>query len=80
MDRHYGHHKRLNGSTAGPESGDIKIADGKVNGANITFTVTFDFGGMPFTLSYKGAVAKEEIKFTIDIAGMPPELTVKKAA
>src|SRR5437764_15265139 len=66
----------LNGSTAGPDGGEIKITAGKVDGNNITFTVTFDFGGMPFTLNYKGAVAKDEIKFTIDIAGMPAELTV----
>lgn len=70
----------LNGSTAGPDGGDVKIADGKVDGSNISFTVTFDFGGMPFTLTYKGVVAKDQIKFTIDVAGMPLDLTVKKAA
>ncbi len=70
----------LNGSTAGPDGSHIKIADGKVDGSNITFSVTFDFGGMPFALNYKGAVAKDEIKFTIDIAGMPAELIVKRAA
>src|SRR5882672_7410106 len=53
----------LNGSTAGPDGNEIKIADGKVDGSNITFSVTFDFGGMPFKLSYKGAVAKDQIKF-----------------
>jgi hypothetical protein len=70
----------LNGSTAGPDGSEIKIAGGKVDGTNITFSVTFDFGGMPLILKYKGAVAKDEIKFTIDIAGMPAELTVKRAA
>ena len=45
---------------------------------NITFTVTLDFGGMPFLLSYKGAVSDEEIKFTGEAAGMPFEFTVKK--
>lgn len=70
---------KLNGSTMGPDGAEIKIADGKVDGSNISFSVTFDFGGMPFTMNYKGAVAKSEIKFTIDIFGMPVELTVKKA-
>jgi hypothetical protein len=69
----------LNGSTAGPDGAEVKIADGKVDGANITFTVSFDFGGMPITLNYKGAVAKDQIKFTIEVAGMPFELTVKRA-
>jgi hypothetical protein len=51
-----------------------------VDGSNISFSITFDFGGMPFTMNYKGVVAKEEIKFTIDIFGMPLDLTVKKAS
>ena len=70
----------LTGTTAGPDGGDVKIADGKADGNNISFNITFDFGGMPITLMYKGVVAKDEIKFTIDIGGMPFDLTVKKAA
>ena len=69
----------LNGSTSGPDGMEIKIADGKVNGDKISFSVTFDFGGMPFTMNYSGVVAKDQIKFTIDIFGMPVELTVKRA-
>ena len=69
----------LNGSTMGPDGAEIKIANGKVDGDNIAFTVTFDFGGMPFTLNYKGVVAKNEIKFTIDVMGMPVDLLVKRA-
>ena len=68
----------LTGTTMGPDGSDVKIANGKADGNNISFSVTFDFGGMPFTLTYKGVVAKEQIKFTIDIGGMPAELTVKK--
>src|SRR5258708_1978687 len=70
----------LNGSTSGPDGAEIKIADGKVNGDKISFSVTFDFGGMPFTMNYSGAVAKDQIKFTIDIFGMPVDLTVKRAS
>lgn len=68
----------LNGTTAGPDGADVKIAEGKVDGNNISFTVTFDFGGMPLVLSYKGVVTKDAIMFTIDVMGMPMELTVKK--
>ena len=70
----------LNGTTAGPDGGDVKIAEGKVDGNNVSFTVTFDFGGMPIVLSYKGVVVKDEIKFAIDVMGMPMEVTVKKGA
>jgi opacity protein-like surface antigen len=63
----------------GKWAGTISIKEGKIDGANISFTVTLDFGGMPFTLTYKGVVAKDNIKFNVDAAGMPMEVTVKKA-
>ena len=68
----------LTGSTSGPDGASVAISDGKIEGNDLTFHVTFDFGGMPLTLNYKGVMAGEEIKFTIDIMGMPLELTVKK--
>jgi hypothetical protein len=70
---------KLTGTTGGP-GGDIAIANGKVDGDKISFSVTFDFGGMPFTMNYSGAVTKDQIKFTIDIFGMPVELLVKRAS
>lgn len=69
----------LTGTTTGPD-GDVMIKDGKIDGANISFNVTLDFGGMPFTLAYKGVLSGDTIKFTIDAAGMPIEITVKKSA
>jgi hypothetical protein len=71
---------KLTGSTSGPDGASIPIADGKIDGNNLSFTVTFDFGGMPLMLSYKGVMSGTEIKFTIDIFGMPLELLVKKSA
>jgi hypothetical protein len=70
----------LNGSTMGPDGMEVKIKDGKVDGSNISFSITFDFQGMPFTMTYKGTVEKDQIKFTINIFDMPVELTVKRAS
>ena len=39
---------------------------------------TLDFGGMPFTIAYKGEVTAEQIKMQGDAAGMPFELLLKK--
>ena len=58
---------------------DIPISDGKIDGNNISFTVMLDFGGMPFTLTYKGVVSPAEIKLTGDAAGMPFEFVIKKS-
>src|SRR5580658_5465577 len=56
----------LTGTTTGPDGAEIPIKDGKIDGANISFSVTFDFGGMPFTLTYKGVVSADTIKFNGD--------------
>ncbi len=68
----------LTGAMAGMDGNDIAIKDGAVDGANISFSVTLDFGGMPFTPTYKGVVSADNIKFTGDAGGMPFELVVKK--
>jgi len=70
----------LSGTTTGPDGAEVKIADGKVDGNNITFSVTFDFGGMPVMIAYKGVVSKDQIKLSADFGGMPLEITVKKSA
>jgi len=71
--------EKLTGSTTGFDGAEVAISDGKVDGKNITFKVTFDFGGMPFVLNYKGEVSPAEIKLTGEAAGMPFEVMLKKA-
>ncbi len=68
----------LTGSTMGPDGSAIPIKEGKIDGDNISFSITFDFGGMPFTLMYKGVVSGDSIRFTGDAGGMPFELIVKR--
>ena len=70
---------KLTGSTLGFDGMPVPIQDGKIDGNTITFTVTFDFGGMPFMLSYKGVVSADQIKMSGDAFGMPFEFEVKKS-
>lgn len=70
---------KLTGSTFGFDGAEVPISDGKIDGDTITFSVTFDFGGMPFMLSYKGVVAADQIKVSGDAFGMPFEFLLKKA-
>jgi hypothetical protein len=65
---------------AGPDGGDIAIKDGKIDGANISFWLSLDFGGNALKLTYKGVVAADQIKISGDADGMPFELVVKKAS
>lgn len=69
----------LTGSTTGPDGSETKITGGKIDGDKVSFTVNLDFGGMPFSMAYTGVVSQTEIKFNIDIFGMPMQLTVKKS-
>jgi hypothetical protein len=70
---------KLTGKTMGPDGMEVPIMDGKIDGNTISFTVTFDFGGMPFMLSYKGVISTDQIKMSGDAFGMPFEFSVKKS-
>ena len=69
----------LTGTTSGPDGAEVKIADGKIDGNNLSFTVTFDFQGMPLMISYKGVMSGTNIKFVLDVFGMTLDLSVKKS-
>ena len=70
---------KLTGSTMGFDGTPVPIKDGKIEGNNIAFGVSLDFGGMPFDMSYKGVVASDQIKMSGDAFGMPFEFVLKKA-
>lgn len=54
---------KLTGTVSGRQ-GDTPFSDGKINGDDISFTVTANLGGNEVKFLYKGKVAGEEIKFT----------------
>jgi hypothetical protein len=68
----------LSGSLEFMPGMEIPISEGKVEGNNISFSVTLDFG-MPFKLTYTGVVSGNELKIKGDAAGMPFEFTLQKA-
>src|SRR5688572_7485138 len=70
---------KLTGSMIGMEGMEIAIANGKVEGDKISYSVTIDFGGMALEMNYKGVVAASEIKLDMEVFGMPFSLVVKKA-
>jgi hypothetical protein len=52
---------KLTGSMSG-RNGDIQIADGKITGDDISFTVTQNFNGNEMKRAFTGKVAGDEIK------------------
>ncbi len=59
---------KLTGETNSQMMGKSAIADGKVEGDAVTFTVNIDFQGNQMKMNYKGKiVSPTEIKFTVEI-------------
>jgi hypothetical protein len=70
----------LTGATTGPPDGkDIAIKDGKIDGNNISFSVTLDFGGQEMKMEYKGVLSGDQLKLTFDMMGQPSEILLKRA-
>ena len=70
----------LTGSLAGGRGGEVNISDGKVDGDNISFSVTREFNGNQFTTKYSGKVAGDTINLTIEgPRGGPQQVTAKKS-
>ena len=68
----------LNGSMIGPDGTPAPIANGKIDGNNLTFTVDLNFNGNVFSLSYKGVLDGEQIKLSSEFQGQVFEFVVKK--
>lgn len=70
---------KLTGTT-GPAGQESPIAEGKIDGKNISFVVNIDMMGMEMKFTYKGTVEANEIKLSMDMGmGEPMQMTLKKA-
>jgi hypothetical protein len=62
---------KLTGETTSEMLGKSTIADGKVDGDNISFSITASMGGNDLKLNYKGKVTGNEIQLTSEMQGGP---------
>jgi hypothetical protein len=60
---------KLTGETTSTMLGKSTITDGKVDGDNLSFTITADLQGTELKLSYKGKVSGADLHLTSQIAG-----------
>ena len=58
--------------------GEQAIDDGTIDGDTIRFSVSVEYGDGPFTLSYEGAVADNEIRLTSAGNGQRSEFVIKR--
>jgi P pilus assembly chaperone PapD len=57
---------KLTGETTSSMFGKSTITDGKIDGENLSFTITVKFQDNEMKLNYKGKVSGNEIKFTVE--------------
>jgi hypothetical protein len=71
----------LTGTTTGMDGKDVPIKNGKIDGNNISYTVSFDMGGQEMKMDFKGVISGDQLKLSFDMGmgGEPQELTLKKA-
>jgi hypothetical protein len=60
---------KLTGSVSNQMMAETAIADGKIDGDNLTFTVNANFNGNEVKLNYKAKVTGNEMKITVEIPG-----------
>ena len=73
---------KLTGETNSELLGKSTIEEGKIDGDNITFTITANFQGNAMKMNYKGKVTGSTIKLSVDLGadiGGTIEWTLKKA-
>ncbi len=56
---------------------ETPIKDGKIDGNNISFTVTLDLGGES-KIPHKGTISGDQIKMTYEMMGQPGEILLKR--
>ncbi len=71
---------KLTGTTTGPDGTKTPLKDGKIDGANVSFSVDVDMGGTAMSLKYTGVIAADSIALTLDFQGMPVNITAKRVA
>ena len=57
---------KLTGETTSSMMGKSTIMDGKIDGDNLSFTITVKFQDNEMKLNYKGKVSGNEIHFTVE--------------
>jgi hypothetical protein len=72
---------KLTGETNSQFTGKSTIADGKVEGDTVSFTITANFQGEERKIAYKGKISGDSIKLTSDFGGggQTIEWTLKKS-
>ena len=51
----------------------------KIDGNNISFSVSFDMGGQEMKMEFKGVLSGDNLKLSMDMMGQPMDFNLKRA-
>ena len=73
---------KLTGTANSEMSGEVPITEGKIEGNNISFTVSLNFNGQAMKIFHKGTVSGNEMKLTVQFEGQDQnmQMTAKKVS
>jgi opacity protein-like surface antigen len=71
---------KLTGETSSSMFGKSTIDDGKVDGDNISFTVTISYQGNDVKINYTGKIDGEQLKLHVESPAGPVDYVVKKVS
>lgn len=73
---------KVTGETTSNIFGKSTINDGKIDGNELSFSITITYQGNELKANYKGKVAGDEIKLTVELpdANQTVEYTVKRVS
>ncbi len=57
---------KISGKLVGADGTETEIAEPTLNGNELTFKITADFGGQPLNATFKGKVEGDDVKGTVD--------------
>jgi len=70
---------KLTGTTTSPDGKEVVIKDGKINGNNISFSISFDMGGQEMNIEMKGVLTGDDLKLSLDMMGQGMDIPLKRA-
>lgn len=70
---------KLTGTTTSPDGKEMAIKDGKINGDNISFSISVDMGGQEMNIEMKGVLSGDDLKLSLDMMGQAMDIPLKRA-
>lgn len=70
---------KLTGTTTSPDGKEMAIKDGKINGDNMSFSISVDMGGQEMNIEMKGVLSGDDLKLSLDMMGQAMDIPLKRA-